>query len=242
MAVLRLLRLISHLFRGLFICACFFPRRDYHARMQAIHRWSRQLLQICGVTVRMTSGTSVAIPWQGVVVCNHVSWLDIFVINSVQACRFVAKSDVRSWPLIGWLCDRSGTIFIARGSVRDVRRIYVGLVEAIRQGESVAFFPEGTTSSQGKLLPFHANLFEAAIEAKVHVQPCAIRYLKKDGSFHAAADFIGDTTFAQSLWRIVSAGNLIAELRVLPLRESDGMHRRDLSALVHNEIETSLAA
>ncbi len=103
-----------------------------------------------------------------------------------QPCRFVAKSDIRDWPLIGWLCDKAGTVFIARGKQRDVRRIYQGLVTSIRAGERIAFFPEGTTVGQGTLLPFHANLFEAAIDA-VPVQPYALRYVDQDGRLHGAS-------------------------------------------------------
>src|SRR5690606_36823074 len=95
------------------------------------------------------------------------SWLDIFVIHAMHPCRFVAKAEIRGWPLIGWLCEQAGTIFIARGRLRDVRKIYEGAVRSLREGEHVAFFPEGTVSLQGSLLPFHANLFEAANEAQV---------------------------------------------------------------------------
>jgi 1-acyl-sn-glycerol-3-phosphate acyltransferase len=174
------------------------------------------------------------------IICNHISWLDIFVINSVHACRFVAKSDIRDWPLIGWLCDKSGTIFIARGKQRDVRRIYAGLVRSIHDGERVAFFPEGTTAPQGTVLPFHANLFEAAIEAQVPVQAYAIRYRDAAGNYHPAADFIGEMSFAESVLMILRHPAMHAELIRLPAVSSTGAHRRELAVTMRAKIAQAL--
>src|SRR5690606_21315559 len=121
---------------------------------------------ICQVELHVRTRHSAAAdapPARALFVANHISWLDIFVINAMQPSHFVAKSEIRDWPVLGWLCAKAGTVFIARGRLRDVRRIYQGLVERLQVGEPVAFFPEGATSSQGSLQPFHANLFEAAI-------------------------------------------------------------------------------
>ena len=159
----------------------------------------------------------------------------------MHPCHFVAKSDIRSWPLIGWLCDKAGTIFIARGRQRDVRRIYAGLVRSIHDGDRVAFFPEGTTAAQGTVLPFHANLFEAAIEAQVPVQPYALRYLDDDGALHAAADFVGDMTFAESVAIILRNRRLTAELIRLPAIDSEGAHRRELAQAAHAAIKNALS-
>ena len=192
MLAYRLLRLALHLCAGLATCAFIFPMLDAAGRQARIRRWSGKLLTICGVSLQVVGTLDERARQRALFVSNHVSWLDIFVINALLPCRFVAKSDIRSWPLVGWLCEKTGTVFIARGRVRDVRKIYEGLVVSLRAGEHVAFFPEGTTAAQGNLLPFHANLFEAAIEAQVPVQPCAVRYVDAAGGLHGAADFIGD--------------------------------------------------
>src|SRR3569832_2460276 len=195
-------RLLVHLAVGLCTCAFIFPLTDVAGRERRIRRWSARLLAICGVTVRTAhvkrDGDAEHLP-HALIVANHVSWLDIFVINSVQPCRFVAKSDIRSWPLIGWLCEQAGTIFIARGRQRDVRRIYEGLVSSLLAGERVAFFPEGTTAPQGTFLPFHANLFEASNQPQQPTQPNPKRKQKHPGRPHVAADFVGEMTFAQSI-------------------------------------------
>src|SRR5579872_6301906 len=137
MIAYRLLRIIVHLFVGLWTCAFVFPYTDAAGRQWRIRHWSVNLLAICRVTVELRNPQHGEAAPRALIIANHVSWLDIFVINSIQPCRFVAKSDIRDWPLIGWLCDQAGTIFIARGKQRDVRRIFQGLVSSIHAGERV---------------------------------------------------------------------------------------------------------
>ncbi len=240
MAAFRLLRIVLHLFAGLATCALVFPFIGAPARIARIKRWSVKLLALCRVRVEFTDA-GVREASRALIVSNHVSWLDIFVINSLHPCRFVAKSDIRGWPLIGWLSAQAGTIFIARGKLRDVRRIYQGLVSALHAGEHVAFFPEGTTSAQGTLLPFHANLFEAAIEAEVPVQPFALRYVDSRGRFHPAADFINDMTFVQSVLTILRSGEMTAQLIVLPpIPTGSASHRRELADIAYAAIAQAL--
>lgn len=242
MTLLRLVRVVLHLFRGMAICALLFPRTDADGRQAHVRRWSARLLQLCGVSVQVVNPGNVAVADRALAVANHVTWIDIFVINSVRPHRFVAKSDIRDWPLIGWLCEQTGTIFISRGRVRDVRRIYQNLVASLRAGEHVAFFPEGTTGLQGAVLPFHANLFEAAIEARVPVQPYALRYVDRDGRLHPAAEFVGDTTFLQSLLMILRSRGMTAQLTPLRAIDVDGTpHRRELADACHAAIERALA-
>jgi 1-acyl-sn-glycerol-3-phosphate acyltransferase len=241
MTALGILRLIVHLFVGLATCAFLFPFINMQERERKIQLWSRKLLGICGVNVRLGGALPLNLSGHVMVVSNHVSWLDIFVINSLYPCRFVAKSEIRDWPLIGWLCEKTGTIFIARGRQRDVRRIYENLVESLQQGQRIAFFPEGTTAPQGTILPFHANLFEAPIEASAQVQPCAIRYLDGQGQLHHAADFVEEMSFMQSISAILKARGMTAELTFLPQISTDGAHRRELAAQAHDAIKVALA-
>ena len=181
MIALPFVRVMLHLLQGLCTSALVFPFVDSAGRDRRIKKWSAGLLAILHVEVEVINEAGPAA--QALIVSNHISWLDIFVINSLQPCRFVAKADIRSWPALGWLCAKSGTIFIARGKQREVRRVYEGLVTSIRAGERIAFFPEGTTAAQGTLLPFHPNLFEAAIEAGVPVQPYVLRYVDAPVSY-----------------------------------------------------------
>jgi 1-acyl-sn-glycerol-3-phosphate acyltransferase len=237
---LRVLRLCLHLLQGVFTCALIFPWLDMKGRALRIQRWSVQLVAICGVKVELRAPEGLHPAERALIVANHVSWLDIFVINTIQPSRFVAKSDIRDWPLIGWLCDKAGTIFIARGRVRDVRRIFEHLVAALHDGEHVAFFPEGAVASPGTLLPFHPNLFEAAIDAGVPVQPYALQYVDADGRLHPAADFSGDIDFVKSALMIAGARGITAQLTLLPAISTEGAHRRDLASAARQSIAAAL--
>lgn len=237
---LRLARILLHLVEGLATCAFIFPWVGSARRNARIQNWSRRLLAICGVTVAAPSGAPAL--HHALVVANHVSWLDIFVINAVHPCRFVAKSEIREWKVLGWLTEQAGTVFIARGSRRDLRHVFKGIVAALQMGARVAFFPEGTTAPQGTVLPFHANLFEAAVDARVQVQPYALRYLDAGGALHPAVDFIGDMTFAQSVMTVLASGAIRAELIRLAPIDGAGAHRRALAEQAHDAIDGALRA
>src|SRR5471032_335041 len=211
--IFRLVRVFVHVLVGMTICAMVFPWSGPEKRNGHIRRWATRLLAMCNVTVEQSAG--VPLLERAMVVANHVSWLDIFVIHSLHPARFVAKAEIRSWPLAGWLAEKAGTVFISRGSRRDLRHIFKGLVHSLQSGERVAFFPEGTTAAQGSLLPFHANLFEAAIDAKVPVQAMALFYLDQQGGSHPSVNFIGDTTIAESIVLILNGPPVTARLSVL---------------------------
>lgn len=234
----RLARVFLHLSAGLATCALVFPWLGSKRRNALVERWSRKLLGICGVEVEQSAGAEAL--EHAMIVANHVSWLDIFVINALHPCRFVAKSEIRAWPILGWLAAKAGTVFIARGNRRDLRHIFKGLVDSLEQGERVAFFPEGTTAPQGNLLPFHANLFEAAVDAAVMVQPYAVRYVDAHGALHHSVDFIGDMTFAESMVVILSGPPIRAQLACLAPIPAAGAHRRELSAAAHGAIAAAL--
>ena len=235
----RLLRVLAHLLLGLGICVLLFPWLGRERRMRRIRRWSLQLLRIFGVRAELTG---VAGAGQGLWVANHVSWIDIFVINALFPSRFVAKSEVRRWPLVGALCAWAGTIFIQRANPRDLRQTMAVMVAALRDGERVVVFPEGTSAAQGSVLPFRANLFEAAIEAGVPVQPVSIRYLDPEGRFHGAVEYIGTTSLIESMVAILSGGPVYARLGVLPAFEACGADRRTLAQYAQRAVADELAA
>lgn len=235
----RLARLIVHLLAGLATCALVFPWAKRSLRDAATRRWSRRLLAICNVRVEEAPG--IAALEHALFVSNHISWLDIFVINSLHPCRFVAKAEIRAWPVLGWLAGAAGTVFIARGNRRELRHIFKGLVLVLGQGERVAFFPEGTVARQGSVLPFHANLFEAAVDARVPVQPCAVAYLDEAGNWHRSVDYTGDVSFGESIVTILKGPPVRARLSCLAPLAGAGAHRRELAQAAHDAIQAALA-
>lgn len=235
---LRLVRVVLHLFAGMLTCGLVFPWVASSTRNRYIQRWSRRLLAICQVSVEQMDGAPALS--HAMIVANHVSWLDIFVINTLHPCRFVAKAEIRGWPLVGWLVDKAGTVFIARGSRRDLRTIFKGLVASLHLGERVAFFPEGETASQGKLQPFHANLFEAAIDARVPVQAYALKYVDASGKHHPAVDYVGDMTFVQSMFVVLKSSPIRAQLTCLAPLDATGAHRRELAQACEQAVAKAL--
>jgi 1-acyl-sn-glycerol-3-phosphate acyltransferase len=234
----RLARLVLHLVQGLATCALMFPWAGDALRERLVRRWSARLLGICRVRLERAAGGGALA--HALIVANHISWLDIFVINAVHPCRFVAKAEIRAWPVLGWLVAQAGTVFIARGNRRDLRHIFKGLVDALGKRHRVAFFPEGTTASQGALLPFHANLFEAAIDAAVPVQPVALAYVDGDGAWHPCVDYTGDTTFVDSIMRILDGAPVTARVACLAPIPAAGAHRRALALAARDAIAGAL--
>lgn len=193
-----------------------FLRRPGRDRMNGV--WSRLLMWLCGVRV-LSSGRPI-LDGPVLLVSNHVSWIDIFAMNSVRAVAFIAKSDIRRWPVIGALVAGAGTLFIERGQRRAVAAVSSAMQERFTQGEAVGLFPEGTTSEGFELLPFHAGLFEPLRTAGVPIQPVALRYLR-DGVHSSFASFVGEETLVYNLWRVLGCRGLSVEIEYLDPLEID---------------------
>ena len=228
---LRKTALVLHLLRGLVTCAVLFPWLGVESRQWHIRRWSRRLLRICGVTLEVQGlQPGQAMPHGAMVVSNHISWLDIYVINSWHPVRFVAKSEIRDWPVIGWLCGQTGTIFIERARKRDAHRVLHAITDVMLQGDLVCVFPEGTTTDGSSVLPFHANLMQAPISGGLPVQPVGLAYLDAaTGQPALAPAYIGDLTLLQCLDAILRAPPITARLCFAPALTATSASRRDLA-------------
>jgi 1-acyl-sn-glycerol-3-phosphate acyltransferase len=170
-------------------------------------------------------------------VANHISWLDILVLHAARHCRFVSKADVEHWPLIGTLATGAGTLYIERESRRHVMRVVHHMAEALRAGEVLAVFPEGTTGDGGALLPFHGNLVQAAISADAPVQPVALGFFDRaTGQPSTAASYVGDETLVGSLWRTLTAPPLVAVVAFGPAQHSQGRGRREWAAQLREAV------
>jgi 1-acyl-sn-glycerol-3-phosphate acyltransferase len=223
----RLARLAVHLFKGL-IAAFHYPSLDAAGQNAAIRRWSRQLLAILNVKLDC-HGEPDRLPDCCMLVSNHISWLDIFVIDAVLPSSFVSKSDVAGWPLIGWLCTRVGTLYIERGSKSGARRANHVIAQTLEAGRLVAVCPEGTTTFGRELLPFHAALFQPAVEAHATILPVVLSYQDEHGAWCKNAGYVGDDTLADSIWAIVSTPRMVATLRFAAPIAIEGMGRREVA-------------
>ena len=198
-ATWRIARATLHVLHGMLVMTRF-PALDAAGRQQRIQWWSAKLLRTMGLALH-ASGTPR--PGATLLVANHVSWLDIAAIHAVAPhARFVSKADVLAWPLLGWLIRNAGTLFIERERKRDAVRVVHAMAQALQAGDTVAVFPEGTTGEGPELLPFHANLLQAAIATATPVQPVVLRFADADAPYSPAAVYIGETTLLQSIWRV----------------------------------------
>jgi 1-acyl-sn-glycerol-3-phosphate acyltransferase len=239
-AVGRLLSVVLHVFHGLAIVLLRFPGLDLAARHERIQWWARRMLALLGIELDVTGQ-----PHRGgaLLVANHVSWLDIIAVHAVcPRARFVSKADVKAWPLIGRLVDAAGTLYIERERKRDAMRVVHQTAEALQAGDMVAVFPEGTTGDGRTLLPFHANLLQAAIAAQAPVQPVALRFSDPRDRVSAAAAYIGDTTLVESLWAIAKADRLRAHIALLPAEGTRHLDRRALAEHLRVQIGEALEA
>lgn len=234
----RLVRCVVHGLHGVAVVLFVFPWLDAAGRQARIRWWSAKMLAAIGVALRVEG----AAPRGGcLLVVNHVSWLDIMAVHAVApGARFVSKSDVKGWPLLSRLVDSAGTLYLERERKRDALRVVHAMADALRAGDTVAIFPEGTTSTGHGLLPFHANLLQAAIATATPVQPAALRYADAHGAVSEAVEFVGRTTLLQSLWRTAGGEGVTATLSFLPPRPSAGLERRALAEQLRADIGTAL--
>lgn len=224
----RITRLVLHFLRGQRIVRTRFPQLDAAAQDEEIAQWSHQLLSILRVDVQV-HGSSIERPSRCMIVANHLSWLDIFVIHAHRPGVFVAKSEIREWPLLGGLVDGVGTLFISRGSRTHARRTNERIAQTLASGRAVAVFPEGTTTTGEAIAHFHAALLQPAIDAQAALLPVGLRYRTYDGDRAQAALYVDEMSFAQSLWRIVSQPGFVAELHVATPVPTHSENRRALA-------------
>ena len=238
--IYRTARIVLHLFAGVFEVALLFPLREKSRRNLAIARWSARLLAILNVRPSLRGSPPSAEKRAVVLVANHVSWLDIHLIHSFWQVRFVAKSEVRRWPLIGWLSARTGTLFIERGMRRHAARINQSIHAAFQQGDAIGVFPEGATTDGRELTRFHASLLQPAVDEGALVYPVALRYLDEAGNINVNASYVGDTALSESLKMILSQRMIHAELMFLQPFDAIGKSRRELAALTQAAIAGAL--
>lgn len=235
----RTTRLVAHFFAGCLIQALVFPLVSRRMELRIIGWWSRRILAILAVRVHV-KGRPPSAREPAILVSNHVSWLDIWLIHAVCPVRFVAKSDIRDWPLVGWLVSRAGTIYIERTRRRDTARTNEAIGQVLRHGEHVGMFPEGTTSDGTQLRAFHPSLFQPALVLKAKVAMAAIRYPNADGSPNLDAAYADDRSLRESLKLILRHRVLHAEVLFLGAMETEGRTRRELARETHAVIATAL--
>jgi 1-acyl-sn-glycerol-3-phosphate acyltransferase len=220
-----MLRALLHVLGGWFTITFRFPRWPQQRRDATVQAWSQRLLRILGIPLQLQGEPPLHGPM--LLVANHLSWLDIVVMHAARHCRFVAKSDVKHWPLIGTLATGGGTLYIEREKRRDAMRVVHHMAESLQGGEIVAVFPEGTTSDGKALLPFHGNLIQAAISADAPVLPVGLRFVDAaSGQDSVGPLYLGDDTLVGTGWRMLAGPPFVAQVRFGQPQKAEGRDRR----------------
>jgi 1-acyl-sn-glycerol-3-phosphate acyltransferase len=176
-----------------------------------LRNWSRIFLRIAGARVQ-PFGEPLHDPVM--FVANHGSWMDITVLHAVRPADFVAKAEIGNWPLVGWMARRGGTIFHRRGNTNSLAAVMGVMSERLREGRSIAAFPEGGTAPAGTIKVFHARILQAALDAAAPVQPVALRYLR-DGQPSLEVLFAPGEGFLHNVFRVLAVPSLTAEVHFL---------------------------
>lgn len=223
---------------ALFVRGC--DRRLLRARW--LHRWCRVYARIIGLQVANRG----AFPGSGLIVSNHLSYLDIVALSSLAPCVFVAKKEVASWPVFGFFARVAGTIFVNRARRMEVAASNEEISAALRGGVVVVLFAEGTSSGGQTVLPFRSSLLEAARSSVSVVVPAAIRYEIADGSVSDEVCYWGEMTLLPHLMNLLSKRTIHAHLAFGSAEnEPAARSRKDAAVQLHEEVaalHTALAA
>ncbi len=222
-----------------------FPLSSQPFKARLIKWWCRKLLVAFNLRV-VSSGhipnatTSLS---NTMFIANHITWADIHALNGLIPLRFIAKSEIKNWPIFGYLVSRANTLFIDRNKRQDAKRTIDIAQKSLQAGDNLCFFPEGTTTDGTEIMPFKSSLIQAAIQAGATVWPVAIRYPNADGSINTKVAYAGETTLVESMQQILLQKQPTVELHFLaPISPTEyaAMDRRALTLHIESLIRNTL--
>ena len=201
------------------------------ARTIWLQKSSRRVLRV----LRSETVTAGAIPSSGLLVCNHLSYLDILVLASLTPCVFVAKSDVRQWPVFGWFARLAGTVFVNREKRSQAAQSADEIAAALKTGALVVLFPEGTSSGGETVLPFKSSLLEPAVRQPYSLTAGLIQYQLSDGDVSEEVCYWKDMTLVPHLVNLMSKRAVHASVKFTELRRGSS-NRKELAQQLHAEV------
>ena len=233
-----------HTLVGVATVSLIFPLIRSTHKINIMQWWHRRLLAALNIQIT-THGDMPQRMVGTLVVANHISWLDIHALNSVVPLRFIAKSEIKHWPIFGYLAKSADVLFIDRDNRKDAVRVAHTTASSLASGDNLCLFPEGTTTDGTAVLPFKSSLIQAALHANATLHPVAIRYPLANGEANILMAYAGDTSLKTSLSQILQQKHPKVELHFLSpvftadLSEED-KNRRTLSAKIEQNIREKL--
>jgi 1-acyl-sn-glycerol-3-phosphate acyltransferase len=196
---MKLIRIILHMLRGMWTLKRLEKRNDARLTRRKVQLWHRKALHLFGLE-RILVGDIPKGPC--LIVSNHLSWIDILVIGSLMNVRFLSKAEVASWPIVGKLATGAGTLYVHRGDRKSAEIALDDIETALKQGDQIVVFPEGTSTRGPMPIKFRSSLIEAARRAGVPIVPMALSY---HGPGKAYASYAGDDDFVSHMTRLCQA-------------------------------------
>ena len=235
---MKTLKIILHILLVVPLCLLIFISTK-NQQERIIRFWCKRLLSIFEINVEVTGLESNLVNQKKyLMVANHISWMDIIVIQSIKPCIFVAKSDVASWPLFGWVAQMTGTIFIKRDKISDIKKALKKMKRRLIK-RSVCIFPEGTSTNGRYLLPFKSNLFQSSIDTQKSILPICLRYEQKN-SYTDKTAFVDDMSLLDSIIKIKQEKDIRVVVEVLqPIRPR--YNRKELASYTQEIIRNNLS-
>jgi len=209
-------------------------QKDYRTK------WQKKVVQAIGLNVEVKGKENRnlgenKVNQSALWVANHISWMDIAVLGS-QGVGFLSKSEIRKWPVIGWLGEKSGTVFIERGGKNASKIAAAAIADKISSGDSILVFPEGTTSSGENVRRFHARIFAPALDHQLFVQPIVLQYLDDNGKTHPKASW-NDQNFLSNMMGVLAQPRINVVLTYLPIvNAQEFSERRHIAEYIENQI------
>jgi lyso-ornithine lipid O-acyltransferase len=223
---------IALIFADYFFRCAFLPKKSKHAaRVLWLQRSSRSVLKI----FQLEPVVIGPVPERGLLVSNHLSYLDVPVISSITPTIFVSKREVKFWPVFGRLAQMGGTVFVDRERRAQVGEVNDEIQASLDRGALVVLFPEGTSSSGETVLPFKSSLLEPAVQSTLPLSVSAIQYAIEDGDVAREVCYWGDQTFFSHLVNLMSKRAIRATVRFAPFQRT-GADRKKLAVELREEI------
>lgn len=231
---------MAHLLQGIATAAFVLPRMPAVTRENRIRQWCGGILDILNIHVVLHGQPPTTEARATLFVANHVSWIDIWALKHLHPMRFVAKSEIRGWPVIGWLAEKAGTLFVARHKRQETGKMMNSVEEALLNDDCLCFFPEGTTTNGTELKPFKSSLFQAAVNAGAAVWPVAIHYPHPGGGTNTEIAYCDDITMLESLRAVLRQQEIVVEIAFAEPLPARGQERRHLSHHARQAIASRL--
>lgn len=232
--------MVLHTLYGVFIAGLVLPRLSSHHRDWMISRWSKALLDLLNIQVIVRGDVPPRGLKSTMFVANHISWVDIHALNSVHTTRFVAKAEIKHWPIFGWFAVKVNTLFVEREKRHHAGKVVDSAKQALLHDDCICFFPEGTTTDGTELKPFKGSLLQAAIDAKAKVWPFAIYYPDIENRPNTEMAYWGEMSLIESMKLIIKQRHAVVVLDFdSPINAAD-YERRELSAKLRQIIQSRL--